>query len=277
MTRVLIVDNSKLARQQAREPLEAAGYEISEASDGAEALDAIDASPPDAVVLNAEMPGTTLYEVIDALGEDHPEIPIVVSTARDDDETARQFLERGASDFLSKDPFYGVRIINAVHRGVTLGREPTVEVPEEEPGRVLVLDDSPVIRQVVRRILADAEIPLDVVEAESAEQALEMTRKEGFDVLLVDHVLPGMDGAQFLETLRAEGDRTPTMALTGQRDPELAERFLAAGAYGIWTKEHEGPLRLRTSVEQLVRLNRLDADNEPPPSGPGVVSDADAA
>lgn len=266
MTRVLIIDDSKLARQQAKQPLEGAGYEVQETSGGREALDAIDRSPPDAVLLNAEMPGTTLYEVIDAIEDRGLPIPIIVSTARDDEETAREFLERGASDFLSKDPVYGMRVINAIHRGITLGREPDVEVSEDDPGRVLVLDDSPVIRQVVGRILEESDVPLVVEEAEDAEHALDVVREGGFDVLLVDYVLPGMDGAEFLEILRDEGIRTPAMALTGQRDPELAERFLEAGAYGIWTKEHEGPLRLQISVEQLVQLNRVEADRSPPPS-----------
>lgn len=266
MAEVMIVDDSSLARQRAKEALERVGYTVREAENGRDALERVDSQPPDAIVLNVEMPGTTIYEVIDALEDREREIPVIVATARDDEETAREFLERGASDFIAKDPFYGVRIVNAVHRGVTLAREPTVEIPRDDPGRVLVLDDSAVIRRIVARILEDSDVPLTVEEAEDGDKGLELVHEGSFDVLLIDHLLPGMDGAQFLETLREEGDVTPALALTGQRDPDLAERFLEAGAYGIWTKEHEGPLRLQRTVEQLVRLNRLDAEVPPPPS-----------
>lgn len=268
MSSVLIVDDSELARQRAKEPLEAVGYEVRQAGSGAQALDLVDETPPDAILLNVQMPDTGVFEVMDGLEARGSDIPVVVATAQDDEETARAFLERGAVDFLSKDPFYGTRVVNAIHRGIVLGREEEVRVSEDEPGRVLLLDDSPVIRRLVREILDDAAIPIAIDEVQDAERALELAREKDYDVLLIDHVLPGMDGADLLGLLRDEGVQTPALALTGRRDPELANRFLAAGAYGIWTKEHEGPLRLRVSVEHLVRLNRVVPEQPTPPTVP---------
>lgn len=254
MTKVLVVDDSALARHRAAGPLEAAGYDVVEAADEAAAREAIETEQPDAVLVSlgtADRAEPVLREAR-ARGP----IPVVGALARDDEETAGELLAAGADDFLVKDQTYGIRAVNAVRRCLALDRAGDVELTKEDPGRVLVLDDSPVVRQFVGRILAGAEPPLAVVEAEDAEQALELVRRDGFDVLLVDHVLPGMTGAAFLERLRSEGVDTPALALTGQRDPELAERFLEAGAHGVWTKEHEGPLRLRTTVGQLVRVSR---------------------
>lgn len=267
MTRVLVVDDSALARHRAAEPLEEAGYEVLEAADEAEAQRTVRAEEPDAVIVS--LASADRAEPVLRQASHRGSIALVATLASEDEESARRLLEAGADDVLVKDPTYGIRVVNAVRRCLALADGARAEIGEDDPGRVLVLDDSPVVRRFVRQILAEAEVPLRVVEAEDAEQALELVREDGFDALLVDHVLPGTSGAAFLEELRSEGLRTPALALTGQRDPDLAERFLEAGAHGIWTKEHEGPLRLRATVEQLVRMNRADpGPPDPPTAGP---------
>jgi CheY-like chemotaxis protein len=250
MTHVIVVDDSALARRQASQPLADAGFATTEVAEEDRAPQTIRQTDPDAVVVDAAIPGGGFRDVREALDGS---IPLVVATARDDEGHAERFLERGATDVVAKDPLYGVRIVNAVRRGLALTRQPRSEILPQTPVQVLVVDDSPVIRGTVERILAEAEVPLAVEEVPDAEQALDAVREEAVDVLLVDHVLPGMNGLELLTVLRREGIEAPAMALTGQRDPELAERFLAAGAEGIWTKEHEGPRRLRRTVEQLAR------------------------
>lgn len=267
MTRVLVVDDSAVARHRAAEPLEEAGYEVVEAADEAEAQRVVRTDPPDAVIVS--LGSADRAEPVLRQAGARSSIAVVGTLASEDEEAARRLLAAGADDVLVKDPTYGTRVVNAVRRCLVLAGGTPVEIGEDDPGRVLVLDDSPVVRRFVRRILAEAEVPLSVVGAEDAEQALELVREDGFDALLVDHVLPDTTGASFLERLRSEGLRTPALALTGQRDPDLAERFLEAGAHGMWTKEHEGPRRLRATVEQLVRMNRADpGPPDPPPAGP---------
>lgn len=258
MTRILIVDDSALARQRVKQPLEEAGLATVEADGREQALERLDEAPPEAVLLNITLPDGDGACVMDALEERGIDVPVIVSTARDDEEVSRRFLERGASDFLAKGPLYGLRVVNAVRRGLALADpQAPADLPEDEPARVLVLDDSPVIRKLVDKILSEADTPVEVFEAEDAERAIAISRKEDLDVMLIDQNLPGQSGASFLEAQRANGDDTPALGLTGTRDPDTAKRFLDAGAYDVWTKEHESPLRLRVSVERLARMNRI--------------------
>lgn len=260
MTTVMIVDDSALARQRTREPLEAVGFAVQEAEDGNQALRRLDEERPDAIVLNVEMPTTGGQTVVEQLAKRGEQIPVIVSTARDDEETARRFLEQGARDYVPKDPLFELHVANAVQLSVDLAGAPPARIDEEAPARVLVLDDSPLIRRMIAGVLDDAAMPIDVVKADSAEEAQRQIDQAAFDVLLVDHRLPGVQGASFLEGLRSEGVDVPALGLSGTRDPELAQRFLDAGAYGLWTKEHETPLRLRVSVERLARWNRVRHD-----------------
>lgn len=263
MTRVMVVDDSALARQRAREPLEDAGFEVVEAEDGARALAELDRVAPDALVLNVEMPAKGGVQVMETLREQEAGLPVVVSTARDDEATARRLLEAGAHDFLPKDPLFEVHVANAVRLGVQLAQTEPPSIEEADPIQALVLDDSPLIRRFVRSVLAEGQMPVEVAEAEDVREAHRVLEDGRPDVLLVDHELPGTSGAAFLEELQDRDLHVPAMGLSGTREPELARRFVDAGAYGMWIKEHEAPLRLRTSVEHLARWNRARTSPAP--------------
>jgi two-component system chemotaxis response regulator CheY len=100
--RILVVDDSGLARRRARSILEAAGYEVLEAEDGMSALEHYFVSRPDVVVLDLVMKGMYGLDVLAKLREmDHGAKVIVVSA---DVQTSSQRLvnDAGASGFLVK-------------------------------------------------------------------------------------------------------------------------------------------------------------------------------
>ncbi|MCZ6918708.1 MAG: ATPase, T2SS/T4P/T4SS family [Gemmatimonadetes bacterium] len=105
-SRVLLVDDEDQLRRVMRDLLEREGYEVFEASDGAEALEQVDVHAPDILVLDLNLPGLDGYGVISQL-RSRPateNLPIIVLTARGDEENEVRVFELGADDFLSK-PF----------------------------------------------------------------------------------------------------------------------------------------------------------------------------
>lgn len=101
---VLLVDDNDTNRLLTRAQLEHAGYDVTEAANGHEALDRIDRSPIDLVLLDVMMPGIDGFETCRRMrsmpvGE---KVPIVFLTALDDRETHTQALDSGADDFLTK-------------------------------------------------------------------------------------------------------------------------------------------------------------------------------
>ncbi len=104
--KVLLVDDEDQLRKVMRDLLERDGYEVSEASDGVEALDQVDRHAPDIIVLDLNLPGLDGYGVLSHL-RSRPvteDIPVVVLTARGDEDAEVRVFELGADDFLSK-PF----------------------------------------------------------------------------------------------------------------------------------------------------------------------------
>jgi CheY-like chemotaxis protein len=104
--RVLLVDDEDQLRRVMRDLLEREGYVVIEAGDGVEALDQVDRHAPDIVVLDLNLPGLDGFGVLSHLRSRRvtQEIPVIVLTARGDEENEIRVFEFGADDFLSK-PF----------------------------------------------------------------------------------------------------------------------------------------------------------------------------
>jgi two-component system response regulator MprA len=102
--RVLVVDDDKSVRDSLRRSLEFNGYEVSLASDGAEALAGIGSIAPDAVVMDVMMPRLDGIEATRALRAAGNDLPILVLTARDSVGDRVDGLDAGADDYLTK-PF----------------------------------------------------------------------------------------------------------------------------------------------------------------------------
>jgi two-component system chemotaxis response regulator CheY len=115
---------------------------------------------------------------------------------------------------------------------------------------ILSVDDSPSIRQLVAMTLqADGHT---VASATNGAEALALTAKHRFDLVISDLNMPIMNGLQFLRAFRAAGDRfTPVLMLTTEIKPEMKEAAKLAGATGWVTKPFEAE-SLRTLVRRVL-------------------------
>ncbi len=102
--------------------------------------------------------------------------------------------------------------------------------------RVLIVDDHALVRTGLAaflRVCDDLEL---VAEAESGEQALRLCERHRPDVVLMDMVLPGMDGSAATRAIRERWPRIQVIALTTFKDQEWVEKALQAGAIGYLLK-----------------------------------------
>jgi CheY-like chemotaxis protein len=120
MARVLVIDDSKFARQTCRELLTKIGHDVIEAATGQEGLEVTGRESPDVIVLDLLMPGLAGHEVLKTLQQQHPSIPVIVMTADSQKKTAELCLALGAVQVINKfvDPD---ELNNAVRHA--LGRE----------------------------------------------------------------------------------------------------------------------------------------------------------
>lgn len=119
--------------------------------------------------------------------------------------------------------------------------------------RFLIVDDSPAMRAVVRRVLAMTGLPVDGCwEAANGQEALDLLANQSVDLILTDINMPSMDGEQFvarLQTLDACRD-IPVLVVSSAQTELRAQRLLALGARGFVKK----PFLPETLREQLLQV-----------------------
>lgn len=106
--------------------------------------------------------------------------------------------------------------------------------------RVLIVDDHAVVRQGLRMFLALDE-NLDVVgEAENGREAVRLARQLNPDVVLMDLLMPVMDGIAAIEAIRETLPETEVLALTSALEDELIYKAIRVGAMGYLLKDTQG-------------------------------------
>jgi signal transduction histidine kinase len=120
--------------------------------------------------------------------------------------------------------------------------------------RFLVVDDHPINRLLVRQILKNNWKNCELVEADNGLKALQALREQDFDVILMDMVMPEMDGIEATTALRLTFDQpvrdTPVLGLTANVNPHDLERFAGAGVNAVVLK----PFDAAKVCEQVAQM-----------------------
>lgn len=124
--------------------------------------------------------------------------------------------------------------------------------------RVLIIEDEEPLRVLYQRRLSRK--GYDTRGAASAEEALEILKKEVFQVALVDIRLPGLSGLDFLETQKEDHPSLEIIMLTAHGSIESAVRAMKLGAYDYLTKPCHLP-ELEVVVEKALEKQRIQYEN----------------
>ena len=115
--RILVIDDESSVRTVVRMTLEKAGYDVLEAEDGEQAIEAINTGENrlvlDAVICDIRMPKINGIEAIDYFQKEYPHVPLVILTGYPETEMAVSFLRKGVADYLVK-PVDAERLRDAV-------------------------------------------------------------------------------------------------------------------------------------------------------------------
>ena len=121
--------------------------------------------------------------------------------------------------------------------------------------RIALVDDQALIRAGLRALLQQQGIDI-VFEADSGESLLAQLALQPVQLVVSDIRMPGMDGIQALQALRARGDATPCLFLTTFDDSELLLEATAAGAQGFLLKD-AAPEDVRDALSRIARGETL--------------------
>ena len=202
---VVVVEDDRRSFDLLRVYLEAAGARVVSARDGEEGLDTVRRLSPAGVILDILLPGIDGWEVLAQLkaDPDTAAIPVVVVSMLD--ERGRGFA-LGAAEYLvkpvGKDP-----LLAALHRAAA--------IPERQH-TVVAIDDDPLAIELVRASLEPE--GWTVLGAATGQEGLALIRERKPSAVLLDLLMPGMDGFEVVEALRADpGTKSvPVVILTSK-------------------------------------------------------------
>ena len=212
------------------------GYLALAAGDGESGLALARTYKPTGILLDVMLPGLDGWTVIERLKADAAtrHIPVHFVSALDESRRGRDL---GAVGFLTKP-------VSADQLSEALGL--LTHYSADRPRRVLVVDDDAAARHAVRTLLAREKA--QIVEADSAEVALEVVAKGDLDCIVLDLGLPGMSGFELIERLAGGGKHVPVVVYSG-RDLTTEERMkLRAFTDAIVVKGALSPERLLDEV-----------------------------
>ena len=246
---VLVIDDDATARELISDHLKAGGFSVVTAAGGVEGIKLAKELQPTAITLDVMMPDLDGWSVLAALRQ-NPEladIPVIMVSIVDD---KRRGIALGAAGYLTK-PIDRERL----HRLVRRFQAPT------RATRVLMVEDDASQRE---RMLGWLERPQWIVrEAANGREALDLLREEKPDVILLDLMMPEMDGFEVVAALQGDKDwrDIPVIVITSlDLDAKDRER-LNSGVQSVLVKEKFRPEDLVEHIRRLVQ-SRPAATNE---------------
>jgi signal transduction histidine kinase/CheY-like chemotaxis protein len=187
---VLIIDDDQATHDLLERDFEGQGYRVLHAMGGRDGLRVAKANRPDLITLDIIMPDLDGWSVLKALKDDAElrPIPVVLVTIMADRDMG---FALGAADFVTK-PFDRDLLIQAINR----------HRRGDGPAQVLVVDDDAKTREMLRRMLRKE--GWTVAEAANGREALRQLERSRPALVLLDLMLPEMDGFEVLERMRRE-------------------------------------------------------------------------
>lgn len=117
--------------------------------------------------------------------------------------------------------------------------------------RILIVDDHAIVREGLKQILSDDPVLAVKGEAESAAEAIRLTREKQFDLVLLDISLPDRNGLELLEALKKAHPKLNVLMLSMYRETQYAVRAIKSGASGYLNKQ-SAPDQLISAIKQVV-------------------------
>jgi two-component system, NarL family, invasion response regulator UvrY len=118
--------------------------------------------------------------------------------------------------------------------------------------KVCVVDDHAVIREGLKRIIAENSGMVVTAEASDGNEAIRVIQSQPCDVVLLDITMPNKSGLDVLKQLHFHSPRLPVLVLSMHSEDQYAVRVLRAGAAGYLTKE-SAPQKLIQAIRKVVR------------------------
>lgn len=281
--RVLVIDDQPANVKIIAKRLSVSGYEVLTATNGMDGIRLARESAPDVILLDIMMPEMDGYEVIKRLKQE-PEtsgVSIVLLTSLDGTEDKVRGLDAGADDFLTK-PVNQIELVARIrsltklkrlHEEIRKAGDLTPPLPEddgkgktEDKKSIFIVEDDEMMLAQFKRIL-DNTGEYRTLTAKNASDALDILNKTIPDLILLDIMLPDMNGIELLKKIKEyhPSANIPIIIISAIADIETKVKGIESGADDYLVKpvdRFEMLARIRANLRKSEAQRRLKSNLE---------------
>lgn len=221
---VLVIDDDSSVLDILQRFLTKQGFHVLTANNGKDGLRLAREYHPSAITLDVMMPDVDGWEVLSEIKTDQKisDIPVIMLSMVDNKERG---FALGVSEYLLKpiNPKQVVNVLGKYHL-------------EETPYALLIVEDDPITRDMIQRQLATEETK--IIEASDGEHALDILKNLKPGVIILDLMMPNMDGFEFIRQLRQtpKGQSVPIIVITAKELTSSERTFLSTRVERIFQK-----------------------------------------
>jgi CheY-like chemotaxis protein/HPt (histidine-containing phosphotransfer) domain-containing protein len=264
--RILLVEDNPDALKFFTEILKVAGYRVDAVRDGADAIEKATHARYDLIATDLEVPKLSGFDLIREVrareaSDGRDATPILVVTAQDRIDVRAKVMELGGTAFVAK-PVRSRELVTTVRSHI------------DDRTAVLLVDDAEQNRAIVNAWLKQRP-RVRVTCVDRAGAAIACVKRERVDVVLLDMVMPGIDGYAAARLIRSVPDakELPIVAMTAKTGEDERDACLTAGCSDYLPKPVDRNA-LFAIVDRLARSERAPSLRPPPGLSPGPPAPA---
>ena len=248
---ILLIEDEKTIANLIELRLKQSGYEVEVAYDGQKGLDTIISLKPDLVLLDMLLPGLSGFSILKKLNEKHilPDLPIIIISNSVQPIQLKRAIDLGARDYLIKVNFTPNVVVEKVD-AVLRQEKKTIS---HAISCVLLVEDEKIIAHAIERTFAKKNHRVFV--AVNAREARKVLKEEKIDLILLDIILPDVDGFQLLDEFK-KNDATkdiPVIIISNLGQKEEIEKGKKKGAVDYIIKSNTVSSEILEKVENILK------------------------
>lgn len=261
MKKILIIEDEEALLLMLSNKLTREGYSIVSAEDGEEGIRKVKEEKPDLVLLDIIMPKMSGMEVLEIMHADKALsiIPVIIISNSGQQVEINRAKALGAKDYLVKAEFDPQEVIEKVDAVLGSSENSETEFSGGNPGTrasggqsVLVVEDDQFLRDLIVKKLEEE--GLKTIQAIDGEEGLRLIRENKPDIILLDLILPGIDGFEVLKQTKADPviSGIPIVILSNLGQKDDIDRGMELGAKDYLIKAHFTPGEIVQKVKEIL-------------------------
>ena len=203
MIKILVIEDEDGLRRSIVDTFRPLGYEVLEAATAPEGMAIFKKEAPNIIFLDIKLGECNGLDLLKDIKTASKKNIVIVVSSKDDKKTKEKAFALGVNDYIVK-PFYRETIRATLSRNIDKLK---LHTPATKP-RILIADDEEDVSVSLKRKI-DRDIEADVVITFDGDQAYDLLKRNHFDLAIMDINLPGMDGLQVIEKIKANKKNIP--------------------------------------------------------------------